>query len=332
MGPVLFTPLPKLSDPRIVGDVLFRGEDAGQTPEQLERRRPHPQVSARSRLADAQRLQGRLGAAVARKLVQVPHRRPLGQAAPGVFLVRPRWRQASGRVTALGAAAAADLMVLGCLRPCRASSLVHVGQWCVDYWLWTPFIGVPGAHTSSRATRTNPDTQAELRAINTYELQVLLYLLDWTQPSQRGCRQPARPHLICLSSDVPTAAATATTTCRCCSAGRLGCGHPARSPPPLLPASRSPASTSTILAAIGQPQPRFGGERHRAADRTRAGYSRCLYINSPPSSRGEAAWDLFGAPTEEASQDRGSAPAGGGPVSDGQGKVAPGGTLLRGAG
>ena len=225
----------------------------------------------------------------------------------------------------------ADLMVLALSCDPVARRLGTCGQ-CACRTARTRWHRRAGCHHELSHHQNNLDTQAELRAINTYELQVLLYLLDWTQPSQRGCRQPARPHLICLSSDVPTAAATATTTCRCCSAGRLGCGHPARSPPPLLPASRSPASTSTILAAIGQPQPRFGGERHRAADRTRAGYSRCLYINSPPSSRGEAAWDLFGAPTEEASQDRGSAPAGGGPVSDGQGKVAPGGTLLRGAG
>ena len=164
---------------------LFRGEDAGQTPEQLERRRRTRKSVLDHVLADAQRLQGRLGESDRRKLDEyLTAVRSVEQRL--ATAVRAAVAQASGRVTALRRASPQHGRPHGAgavLRPV-ARRLVHVGQWPVE-----PLVLVhrrAGCPTSSRTTRTTPTRRPSCWAINTYELQVFAYLLDGLSRAKEG--------------------------------------------------------------------------------------------------------------------------------------------------
>lgn len=196
------TPLPKMSDPRVIFDVLFRGEAPGQTPDQLDRRRRTRKSVLDHVMAEAGRLQGRLGGHDRRKLDE--------------YLTSVRdveMRVESGRALCGGAQrpddnlrfpdyakVMADMMVLAL--SCDLSRVIS--------FMWGnglsgrsySFIGVPGAHHELSHHQNNPDTQAKLQAINTYEIQQLAYLVDAMKKVQQGGSTLLDHTLICLSSDV----------------------------------------------------------------------------------------------------------------------------------
>lgn len=253
------TPLPKLSDPRIVFDVLFRGEDAGQTPEQIERRRRTRKSVLDHVLADAGRLQGRLGGSDRRKLdeyltaVRSVEQR-LGDSGPSCGGAKrpaesPRFDEIARSM--------ADLIVLAL--SCDLSRVVS--------YMWGnglsnrsySFIGVPGAHHELSHHQNNPDTQAKLQAINTYEMQVFAYLLDGLSRAKEGAGSLLDRTLICLSSDVSDGNSHSHDDMPVLLAGHLGTAiQPGRH----LRYPGQPLANLylTLLAAIGHPQPRFGDD------------------------------------------------------------------------
>lgn len=253
------TPLPKMSDPRIVFDVLFRGEDAGQTPDQIERRRRTRKSVLDHVLAEAKRLDGRLGSHDRRKLdeyltaVRSVEGR-LGDAGPSCGAGT---RPADGLRFDELARSMADLIVLAL--SCDLSRVVS--------YMWGnglsnrsyAFIGVPGAHHELSHHQNNADTQAKLQAINTYEMQLLAYLLDGLSRAKEGGSSLLDRTLICLSSDVSDGNSHSHDDMPVLLAGRLGT---AIKPGRHLRYAGQPVANLylSLLAAIGNPQPRFGDD------------------------------------------------------------------------
>ena len=253
------TPLPKMFDPRVVFDVLFRGEDQGQTPEQLERRRRQRKSVLDHVLGEANRLHGRLGQSDRRKLDEY------------LSAVREVEARIDGpRMTCGGATrpadslrfdetakAMADLMVLAF--SCDLSRVVS--------YMWGnglsnrsyAFIGAPGAHHEISHHQSNPDNLAKLQAINTYEMQLLAYLLDGLSKAKEAGGSLLDRTLIVLSSDVSDGNRHNHDDMPLLLVGRLG---GAIQPGRHLRYPGQPLSNLylTLLQAVGAPQPRFGDD------------------------------------------------------------------------
>lgn len=253
------TPLPKMSDPRVVFDVLFRGEDQGQTPEQLERRRQQRKSVLDLVRSDATRLSARLGGADRRKLDEY------------LSAVRQVESRIEGAIPICGAAkrpadtlrfdetarAMADLMVLAF--SCDLSRVVS--------YMWGnglsnrsyAFVGAPGAHHELSHHQNNPDTLAKLQTINTYEMQLLAYLLDGLTKAKEAGGSLLDRTLIVLSSDVSDGNRHNHDDMPLLLVGRLGS---AITPGRHLRYPGQPLSNLylSILQAIGAPQPRFGDD------------------------------------------------------------------------
>ncbi|MBL9005610.1 MAG: DUF1552 domain-containing protein [Myxococcales bacterium] len=253
------TPLPKMFDPRVVFDVLFRGEDQGQTPEQLERRRRQRKSVLDHVLADATRLQTRLGSTDRRKLDEY------------LSAVRQVEARIEGNTPACGAAkrpadmlrfdetakAMAELMVLAF--SCDLSRVIS--------YMWGnglsnrsyAFIGAPGAHHEISHHQDAPENLAKLQTINTYEMQLLAYLVDGLKKTQEGGQSLLDRTLIVLSSDVSDGNRHNHDNMPLLLVGRLGTAiQPGRH----LRLSGQPLANLylSILHALSAPQPRFGDD------------------------------------------------------------------------
>ena len=253
------TPLPKMSDPRVVFDVLFRGEDQGQTPDQLERRRRLRKSVLDHVLADASRLQARLGSADRRKLdeylsaVRQVEARLEGGGQTCGGAKRPEGMLRFDET----AKAMADLMVLAFA--CDLSRVVS--------YMWGnglsnrsyAFIGAPGAHHEISHHQNNPDNLAKLQAINTYEMQLVAYLLDGLSKAKEAGGSLLDRTLIVLSSDVSDGNRHNHDDMPLLVLGRLG---RAIQPGRHLRYPGQPLANLylSILQAIGAPQPRFGDD------------------------------------------------------------------------
>lgn len=253
------TPLPKMSDPRVVFDVLLRGEEQGQSPEQLERRRRMRKSVLDHVLGEASRLHARLGSS---------DRRKLDEYLSGVRAVEQRIDDnspACGGAKRPGellrfdeyAKAMADLIVLSL--SCDLSRVLSFmwgnGSSNRSY----AFVGVPGAHHELSHHQNDADTQAKLQAINTYEMQILGYLLDGLSKAKVGSGSLLDHTLICLSSEISDGNSHSHDDMPVLLAGRLGNtikpGRHLRYPgQPLANLYLS------ILAGIGAPQARFGDD------------------------------------------------------------------------
>ena len=253
------TPLPKMFDPRVVFDVLFRGEDQGQTPEQLERRRQQRKSVLDLVRSDATRLSARLGGADRRKLDEY------------LSAVRQVESRIDGATPICGAAkrpadtlrfdetakAMTDLMVLAF--SCDLSRVVS--------YMWGNglsnrsygFIGAPGAHHELSHHQNNPDTLAKLQTINTYEMQLLAYLLDGLTKAKEAGGSLLDRTLIVLSSDVSDGNRHNHDDMPLLLVGRLGS---AITPGRHLRYPGQPLSNLylSILHAVGAPQLRFGDD------------------------------------------------------------------------
>lgn len=253
------TPLPKLSDPRIVFDVLFRGEDAGQTQEQIAARRRTRKSVLDHVLAQANHLNGRLGQGDRRKLdeyltaVRSVEGR-LNDSGPGCAGAK---RPEDGLRFDDLARSMADLIVLAL--SCDLSRVVS--------YMWGnglsnrsyAFIGVPGAHHELSHHQNNADIQAKLQAINTYEIQLFAYLLDGLSRATDGSGSLLDHTLLCLSSDVSDGNSHSHDDMPVLLAGRLGT---AIKPGRHLRYPGQPLANLylSLLAGIGHPQPRFGDD------------------------------------------------------------------------
>ena len=253
------TPLPKMHDPRVVFDVLFLGEEPGQTPEQIESRRRTRKSVLDHVLSDANRLQGRLGARDRQKLDEY------------LTAVRSVEQRISGGGPACGTAkrpgdmlrfdeyakAMADLIVLAL--SCDLSRVVSYMWGNAQSNRSYGFIGAPGAHHELSHHQNNPETLAKLQTINTYEMQLLAYLLDGLTKAKEAGGSLLDRTLIVLSSDVSDGNRHNHDDMPLLLVGRLGSAiQPGRHL--RLPGQPLSNLYLSILQAIGAPQPRFGDD------------------------------------------------------------------------
>jgi hypothetical protein len=253
------TPLPKMFDPRVIFDVLFRGEDQGQTPDQIERRRRQRKSVLDHVLDDATRLQARLGSGDRRKLDeyltavrQVESRIEGGTPACGAAK-----RPADGLRFDETAKAMAELMVLAF--SCDLSRVIS--------YMWGnglsnrsyAFVGAPGAHHEISHHQNDPDNLRKLQIINTYEMQLVAYLVDGLSKAKEGGGSLLDRTLIVLSSDVSDGNRHNHDDMPLLLVGRLGTAvKPGRHL--RLPGQPLANLYLSILHAISAPQPRFGDD------------------------------------------------------------------------
>jgi hypothetical protein len=182
------TPLPKMTNPRLVFDRLFAGWDASLTAEAIARRRAYRLSVLDQVVGDANTLSATLGAADRAKLdeyltgvrelelrIETADETPVcdpGPMPPVDFTYEEHVLLMS------------DLMVLA-LR-CDATRLISFMLGNASSNRNYSFIGAPGAHHQLSHHQGDAATQELLTQIGTWEIQQLAYLLDGLRAVQEG--------------------------------------------------------------------------------------------------------------------------------------------------
>lgn len=255
------TPLPKMVDPQLVFDVLFRGEGAGQTPEQLERRRKNRLSVLDYVRGEAARLRPRLGATDRQKLeeyttsVREVELRVQGMTPVCGGATRPK--SADELPLRDYIKVMLDLLVLSL--SCDLTRVVSLmfanGQSNRSY----PFLGVTGAHHELSHHQNNPDTQALLQLIDLFEIEQLAYLVGKLKATTDGAGSLLDHTLIYFSSEIADGNSHAHTDLPTLLLGRLGGAvRPGRH----LRYEGLPMANLfvSILNAVGMPTTRFGDD------------------------------------------------------------------------
>lgn len=252
-------PLPKTVDPQVVFDVLFSGEDLGQTAEQIARRRRYKKSVLDYALDESKRLSARLGQT---------DRRKLDEYLTGVREIEQRLQ--SPPVGCGGAMrpdaempfkdqirVMTDLMVLAlqCDLSRVISFMLGNGQSGRSF----AFLGVSGAHHEISHHMNDPLRQAMLQTIDTWEVEQVAYLLKRLQSISEGEGTLLDHTLVYFSSEVADGNSHTHTDLPVLVAGGLG---GAVKPGRHLIQTDVPMGNlfTSILQAVGVKVSRFGDD------------------------------------------------------------------------
>jgi hypothetical protein len=251
------TPLPKTAEPQLAFDLMFGGTDAGATQAERERRRRYRKSVIDYVLTDARRLRLRLGGRDQQKLDEyLSSVRDVEQKATAASCQMPAPPSEDVRLPAQSRAMC-DLMVLAlsCDLTRVISFMLGNGASYRSY----PFLGISGSHHELSHHQNQPEVQAQLQAINTWEVEQLAYLLKRLAEVKDGAGTLLDSTLVYFSSEVADGNRHEHTNLPVVLGGRLGGAvrpgrHLVRSGVPMANLFTS------ILRGVGVPADRFGDD------------------------------------------------------------------------
>lgn len=214
------TPLPKTAEPQLAFDLLFGGTDAAATYEERERRKRYRKSVVDYVLTDAQRLRQRLGGRDRQKLDEyLSSVRSVEQQAAGPSCQMPAPPSDSVLLPAQSRAMC-ELVVLAL--SCDLTRVISFMLGNGSSYRSFQFLGISGAHHELSHHQNNPAVQAQLEAINTWEVEQLAYLLKRLAEVKEGPGTLLDSTLVYFSSEVADGNRHEHTNLPVVLGGRLG--------------------------------------------------------------------------------------------------------------